>query len=198
MRNKSIILTVLLTFLIASFAFAGEKYELDVNHSSVGFSAKHLVISNTKGQFKDFTGVIVFDEKDISKSSVNVTIKTASISTANEGRDKHLKSADFLDVEKHPEITFKSKSVTKTDDGYNVKGDLTIRGVTKEVAFPFTLVGPVEAMGKRIGVEASLAINRQDFGVSWSKTLDNGGLVVSNEVKIALEVEALKAKEGTN
>jgi len=198
MRNKSIILTVLLTFLITSFVFAGDKYELDVNHSSIGFSAKHLVISNTKGHFKDFTGVIVFDEKNINESSVNITIKTASISTANEGRDKHLKSADFFDVEKYPEISFKSKSVAKTDDGYTVKGDLTIHGVTKEITFPFTLVGPVEAMGKRIGIEASLAINPQDFGVSWSKTLDNGGLVVSNEIKINLEVEALKAKEGTN
>jgi len=198
MRNKSIILTVLLTFLIASFAFAGDKYELDVVHSSVGFTAKHLVISNTKGQFKDFGGIIILDEKDISKSSVNVTIKTASISTDNERRDNHLKSADFLDVEKHPEITFKSKSVMKTDDGYKMVGDLTIRGVTKEVTIPFTLVGPVKAMGTRIGLEASLTINRQDYGVSWSKTLDSGGLVVSNEIKITLEIEAIKAKEGTN
>jgi len=198
MRNKSIILTVLLTFLVSGFAFAGDKYEIDLAHSSVGFSAKHLVISNTKGQFKDFTGVIILDEKDISKSSVNVTIKTASISTANERRDNHLKTADFLDVEKHPEITFKSKSVMKTDDGYRMVGNLTIHGVTKEVTIPFTLVGPVEAMGTRIGLEASLTIKRLDYGVSWSKTLDNGGLVVSNEVKITLEVEAIKAKEGTN
>jgi len=198
MRNKSIILTVLLTFLVSGFAFAGDKYEIDLAHSSVGFSAKHLVISNTKGQFKDFTGVIILDEKDISKSSVNVTIKTASISTANERRDNHLKSADFLDVEKHPEITFKSKSVMKTDDGYRMVGNLTIHGVTKEVTMPFTLVGPVEAMGTRIGLEASLTIKRLDYGVSWSKTLDNGGLVVSNEVKITLEVEAIKAKDGTN
>jgi len=198
MRNKSIILTVLLTFVIASFAFAGDKYELDLAHSSVGFSAKHLVISNTKGQFKEFTGIIILDEKNISKSSVNVTIKTASISTDNERRDNHLKSADFLDVEKHPEITFKSKSVMKTDDGYRMVGNLTIHGVTKEVTIPFTLVGPVEAMGTRIGLEASLTIKRLDYGVSWSKTLDNGGLVVSNEVKITLEVEAIKAEEGTN
>ncbi len=198
MRNKSIVLTVLLTFLIAGFAFAGDKYEIDLVHSSVGFTAKHLVISNTKGQFKEFTGVIILDEKDISKSSVNVTIKTASISTANERRDNHLKSADFLDVEKHPEITFKSKSVMKTDDGYKMVGDLTIHGVSKEVTIPFTLVGPVEAMGTRIGLEASLTINRLDYGVSWSKTLDNGGLVVSEEVKITLEVEAIKAEEGTD
>ncbi len=198
MRNKSIVLTVLLTFLIAGFAFAGDKYEIDLVHSSVGFTAKHLVISNTKGQFKEFTGVIILDEKDISKSSVNVTIKTASISTDNERRDNHLKSADFLEVEKHPEITFKSKSVMKTDDGYKMVGDLTIRGVTKEVTIPFALVGPVEAMGTRIGLEASLTINRHDYGVSWSKTLDNGGLVVSNEIKITLEIEAVKAEEGTN
>lgn len=198
MRSKNVVLAVLFTFLLTSFAFAGDKYELDVSHSSIGFSAKHLLISNTRGHFKDFGGVIVFDEKDISKSSVNITIKTGSITTDNERRDTHLKSADFLDVEKHTEITFKSKSVAKTDEGYKVVGDLMMRGVTKEVSFPFTLVGPVEAMGTRIGVEASLEINRQDYGVSWSRSLDNGGLVVSNEVKIKLEVEAIKAKEGTN
>lgn len=199
MRSKTLILTILLTFLIASFASAGEKYEIDLAHSSIGFSAKHLVISNTKGVFKDFSGAIILDETDISKSSVNVTIKTASISTDNEKRDNHLKSADFLDVANHPEITFKSKSVSKTDDGYRMVGDLTIRGVTKEVTIPFTLVGPVDAFGgKRIGAEASLTINRQDFGILWSRTLDNGGLVVSNEIKITLEVEGVKAKEGTD
>ncbi len=198
MRIKNIILTVLLTFLIASFAFAGDKYQIDVTHSSVGFSARHLLISNVKGHFKDFSGVMDFDENDITKSSIEVTIKTASISTANEKRDGHLKSPDFFDAEKHPEITFKSKSVVKTDDGYKMVGDLTIRGVTKEVTMPFTLVGPVEAMGTRIGLEASLTIKRLDYGVSWSKTLDSGGLVVSNEIKITLEIEAVKATEGTN
>ena len=198
MRNKSIILTVLLTFLIASFAFAGDKYKADVTHSSIGFSARHLLISNVKGHFKDFSVVMDFDEKDVTKSSVEVTIKTASISTDNEKRDGHLKSPDFFDAEKYPEITFKSKSVVKTDDGYKMVGDLTIRGVTKEVTMPFTLVGPVEAMGTRIGLEASLTIKRLDYDVSWSKTLDSGGLVVSNEIKITLEIEAVKATEGTN
>ena len=198
MRNKSIILTVLLTFLITSFAFAGDKYQIDATHSSIGFSARHLLISNVKGHFKDFSVVMDFDEKDVTKSSVEVTIKTASISTDNEKRDGHLKSPDFFDAEKYPEITFKSKSVVKTDDGYKMVGDLTIRGVTKEVTMPFTLVGPVEAMGTRIGLEASLTIKRLDYGVSWSKTLDSGGLVVSNEIKITLEIEAVKAKEGTD
>ncbi|MFQ5632540.1 MAG: YceI family protein [bacterium] len=200
MRFKSILLIALLTVLVASLSFAGDKYEIDVVHSTIGFSARHLVISNTRGVFKDFSGVIILDENDISKSLVNVTIKAASLSTDNERRDGHVKSADFLDVENHPEITFKSKSIAKVSDGYTVTGDLTIRGTTREVTFPFTLVGPVNAMGgTRLGAEATLTINRQDFGVSWSKTLDNGGLVVSNEIKLTLEVEAIKVKEeGTN
>ncbi|HEX9652725.1 MAG TPA: YceI family protein, partial [bacterium] len=169
-------------------------------HSSVGFSVKHLVISNTKGEFSDFAGTIMLDENDITKSSLEVTIKTASISTHDDKRDAHLRSADFFDVEKHPEITFKSKKVEKTSAGYQLTGDLTIRGVTKEVSFPFTLVGPVPDPwgGKRLAAQASVTVNRQEFGVSWNKTLDGGGLLVGDEVTINIEVEAVHAKPGTN
>lgn len=199
MRTRSILLTFLVVLAISSLAVGADKYVFDIPHSSIGFSARHLVISNTKGEFNDFTGTILFDEKDITKSSVEVIIKAGSIDTDNEKRDNHLKSADFLEVEKYPEITFMSTSVKKTDNGYELVGNLTIHGVTKEVSMPFTLTGPIEAFGSsRIGIEASLTINRQDFGVKFNKVLEGGGLLVSNEVKISLEVEAVKAKDGTN
>lgn len=197
--RRSFILTVLILLVLTSFVFSADKYVIDVAHSSVGFSVRHLVISNIKGKFKDFSGTIMLDSEDISKSSVNITIKTASIDTDDEKRNNHLKSADFFDVEKYGEITFVSKKVTKSDDGFVAVGDLTIHGVTKEVSIPFSLTGPIAAFGDyRLGVEANLVINRHDYGVSWSKALDNGGLVVGNDVKISLEVEGVKAKEGTN
>ncbi len=197
--NKSIILALLLTAFLASLALAGEKYTLDKAHSSAGFSVSHLVISKTKGNFNEIDGMFAVNEEDITKSSVEFTIQTASIDTDNEKRDGHLKSPDFFDVAKYPTITFKSTSITKNDDGYSITGNLTIKDVTKEVSFPFEFNGFAEFMGtKRFGAEASLVINRQDFHVEWNKTLDNGGLLVGNEVAITLLLEAIKANEGSN
>lgn len=200
MRNRSILLTVVLSLLMVSFAFSGEKYQLDAAHSSASFFVKHLVISKTKGSFNDLVGTFVVDEEDITNSSVDVTIKTASVDTDDEKRDNHLKSADFFDVEKYPEIKFKSTKIAKTEDGYVLTGNLTIKDVTKEVSFPFEFNGFINDPwgNKRFGAEATLAIDRQDYNVKWNKTLDNGGLVVGNEVKIELHVEGIKAKEGTN
>jgi polyisoprenoid-binding protein YceI len=181
-------------------AFSADKYETDLAHSSVGFSVKHLVISNTRGEFSDFAGTIMLDEKDVTKSSVEVTIKAASVNTHDAKRDNHLRSADFFAVEKYPEIVFKSKKVVKTGEGHSLVGDLTIRDVTKEVSFPFTLVGPItDPWGnKRIAAQASFTVNRKDFGVSWNKALDGGGWLVGDDVTITLEVEAVHAKPGTN
>jgi len=172
-------------------ALAADEYKIDTKHSSVGFSVTHMVVSTVNGRFNDYDGSILFDEKDAAKSSVNVIIKSASINTDNAGRDTHLKSADFLDAQNHPEITFKSKSVEKKGDSYVAHGTLTIRGVAKDVDMPFELKGPVD-MGKTklMGAHASLTINRMDYGVSWSKSLDKGQLVVSNDVKIDINVEA--------
>lgn len=124
-----------------------------------------------------------------------VTIKTASISTDNEGRDNHLKSPDFFDAANNPEVTFKSSRIEKKGDGYIAHGILTLRGVSKEIALPFTLGGPMAGQrGKVLGVDASTTINRQDYGVKWSRTLDAGGLAVSDEVKIELNIEANEVK----
>lgn len=196
MKSKLILMLVALMAL-AGTVLAGDAYNFDLAHSNVGFTVRHMLISNVPGKFTEFTGTIVYDEQDVTKSSVNVTIKAASINTNNDNRDKHLRSADFFDVENHPEITFASKAIQKTDDGYVAVGDLSIRGVTKEVRLPFEILGTVtDTRGnQRIGAEGTLTINRQDFNVSWSKSLDNGGLVVSDEVKINIAVEAIKQEE---
>lgn len=179
----------------ASALYAADTYTIDNAHSSVGFAVKHLMVTNTKGQFKDYTGTIQYDAKDIAKSSVEVTIQAASIDTANTDRDNHLRGGDFFDAAKFPEITFKSTKILKQGLGYEALGKLTIKGVTKDVKIPFTLSGPVKDPwgNTKLGIEGGLVINRQDYGVTWSKTLDNGNLVVANDVKIELVIEAALA-----
>jgi polyisoprenoid-binding protein YceI len=138
----------------------------------------------------------MYDAKDLGNSSVKVTIKTDSINTNQIDRDNHLRSPDFLDVQKFPAITFESTKIVKKGGTYEALGKLTIKGVTKEVRIPFALNGPVKDPwgNTRIGIEGALTINRLDYGVSWNKTLDNGGLVVANDVKIDLVIEGVQAK----
>lgn len=174
-------------------AHAQDSYTIDPVHTSIAFKVKHMMVSDVRGEFERFTGTIVLDPKNIEASSVDVTIETPSISTNNEKRDGHLKSPDFFDAEKYPTITFKSKKVMKKGEQYVAIGDLTMRGVTKEIELPFTLNGPVSAgTASIIGISAAAEINRQDYGVSWNKSLDAGGVVVSDKVRIELEVEAKK------
>lgn len=181
--------------LLCGSGLAADEYKIDPVHSTVAFSVKHMVVNTVHGRFNDYAGQILFDEKDPSKSSVNVIIKSASINTDNAQRDGHLKSPDFLDAQKFPEITFQSKSVDKTNDGFIAHGVLTIRGVSRNVDLPFKLNGPINVGGNGLlGAEASLTLNRQDYGVAWSKTLDSGGLVVANDVKIDINVEAKQAR----
>lgn len=176
-------------------AWAADDYKIDPVHSRVGFAVKHMVVSTVHGRFTDYSGMITYDDKDPSKSSVNVTIKTASINTDNAGRDNDLRSANFLDTEKFPEITFKSKSVEKKADGFVAHGTLTIRNVPKDVDLVFTLSGPVDSgRGKILGAEAGLTINRQDYGVAWSRSMAGGELVVANDVRIEINVEARQAQ----
>lgn len=184
----------ILSVLFAGLAAAADTYEIDPVHSKVGFSVSHMVVSDVDGRFNDFAGTIMVDEQDPAKSSVEVTVKIVSIDTGNEKRDEHLRSADFLDAAKHPAITFKSTKVEKRGNGFAATGLLTIRGVTKTVTIPFTAAGPVQDMqGKtRRGFKGHLPLNRQDYGVSWSKRLDSGGLVVGDEVAVTLSIEAVK------
>jgi polyisoprenoid-binding protein YceI len=179
---------------LASSAWAADEYKIDPVHSKVGFAVKHMAISTVEGRFTDFNGSILFDDKDPSKSSVSVTIKTSSINTDNTSRDNDLRSPNFLEAEKYPEITFKSKSVEKKGNGYVAHGTLTIKNVSKDVDLAFTLSGPIDTgRGKAMGAEAGLTINRQDYGVTWSKSLAGGELVVANDVAIRINVEARQA-----
>lgn len=182
--------------LMAGTTWAADTYTIDRSHSSVQFIVRHLVVTKVKGEFNEYTGTILYDDKDITKSSVEVTIKATSIDTKDAKRDDHLRSPDFFDVAKFPEVTFKSKRIEKAGDGYAAVGDLTMHGVTKEIRIPFTIAGVItDPWGNtRLGLSAETAINRQDYGVSWSKKLDNGGLVAGDDVTIELEIEAVKAK----
>jgi polyisoprenoid-binding protein YceI len=182
--------------VLAGTVPAAEKYDIDRSHSSVGFAVKHMVVTKVRGEFNDWSGSILYDEKDITRSSVDVTIQVASIDTKDAKRDEHLRSGDFFDAAKHPTIAFKSKRIEKAEDGFVAFGDLTMRGVTKEVRIPFEFAGTIaDPYGNtRLGLSARTSLNRQDYGVSWSKKLDAGGLVVGDDVEILIEVEAIKAK----
>ncbi len=178
--------------LAAPAAFAAQ-YTIDPAHSSANFQVKHMMVSKVNGHFKSVNGTINLDEAAPEKSSVNAEIDATSIETGDEKRDGHLKSPDFFDVANHPKITFKSTSVKAEGAGkYAVSGDLTMRGVTKPVVLQ--VEGFDTEVANKRGGTATTTINRKDFGVSWNKSLDKGGVALSEEVKITLEIEANKAK----
>ena len=180
--------------LVAGAAFGADKFDFDPMHTQIGFAVKHLVISTVRGQFREFTGTIQYDPTDLTKSSVSVTIKTASINTQVEMRDNDLRSPNFFDAPKYPEITFQSTRIEKKGDGFVAIGTLNMHGVSKEVALPFTMSSKIkDPWGKeRFAVEGTLTIDRRDWGLTWDQRLDGGGLVVGNEIKIELSVEAVK------
>jgi polyisoprenoid-binding protein YceI len=193
---RTAVLTAAAALSLAAPAVAAGTYEIDLSHSSVGFSVRHLVISNVRGVFSDFSGTILYDEENIGNSSVEVVIKADSIDTGNEDRDNHLRNPDFFDTANHGAITFKSDSIRKKGNGYVAAGTLTIRGKSNRVEIPFEILGKInDPWGNtRIGISGGLSIDRQNFGVSWSKTMDAGGLMVGNEVPIELNVEAVLKK----
>jgi polyisoprenoid-binding protein YceI len=169
-------------------------YRIDPAHSVIGFAVRHLEIAWVEGRFKDFEGTIHYDDKDVTKSSVEFTAKATSIDTGVEGRDKHLRTADFFEVEKYPTLSFKSTRVErKGNDGYVLHGDLTMKGVTKPVQLPFKITGAVKDQrgNTRFGVEAQTKLNRRDFGINFGNALAAGGFDVGNEINITLQLEAL-------
>ena len=174
-------------------------WKIDSAHSSAQFSVRHLMISNVRGEFARVEGALQLDENDITRSSAEATIDANSLNTREARRDTHLKSADFFDVANHPTIRFQSRKVEKAGEGaLRVTGDLTIRGVTKEVVLD--VEGPTPAITgtrgeMRRGATATTRINRQDFGVSWNRKLDAGGVVVGDEVKITIDLELVKQAE---
>ena len=186
----------LILALGASPMFAQDIYTIDKTHSEVGFRVRHFV-SKAPGRFDDFGGTITIVPGNPQASAVEFTIKTASISTANEGRDKHLRSADFFDVEKYPEITFKSSKIVPVDaDTFGVTGTFTMRGVSKVITIPVDFGGTVtDRRGtEKAGFALSTKINRKDFGIVWNQTLDNGGAMLGDDVEITVNIEANKRK----
>lgn len=170
-----------------------EKFSLDTSHTTISFTAPHLVVSKVKGRFEKFDGHFNFDEKNMKLEDINVNIKTDSISTNEKDRDKHLRSPDFFDVAKYPDMTFKSTKVEyQNNKPTKVHGDLTIHGISKPVVLEVTYGGAInDLMGNRVvAFEASSKVNRKDFGLKWNKTLDLGGVVVGDEIKIQIEGEA--------
>jgi polyisoprenoid-binding protein YceI len=172
-------------------------WNVDPIHSHAEFKVRHMMVSNVKGQFTSVKGVLVLDETDLLKSKIEASIDATSINTREPQRDTHLKSPDFFDVEKFPELTFKSTHVSRVDDGQlAVDGDLTIHGVTRKVVFD--VEGPTPPTkdpwgGTRIGLTATTKINRKDFGLTWNAALETGGIMVGEDVAITLEVELVKA-----
>jgi polyisoprenoid-binding protein YceI len=172
-------------------------WQIDPAHTDAEFAVKHMMISTVKGRFAAVSGIITLDEADLSGSSVEVEIDVASIDTRQEQRDEHLRSADFFDVANHPKIIFRSRRVEAEGKGrFRVVGDLTIRGVTREVVLEATDEGRgTDPWGnEKAGFSARTSIDRQDYGLTWNAALETGGILVGNEVKISLEVQAAKAE----
>lgn len=174
------------------------RWDIDPTHSAVGFAVKHMMFTTVRGRFRDVKGIIELDGKNPGRTRVDVEIAAASIDTGSADRDAHLRSADFLDVENHPLITFRGKRVEgamqSEGDRFTVTGDLTIRGTTKEV----TLEGQYEGVGKdpwggtRGGARASVTIDRRQWGLQWNQALETGGILVANEIRIELEVQVVQ------
>lgn len=167
-------------------------YELDAKHSYIGFRVTHMGLTEVPGSFRDFSGTINYDGKDVSKSSVNFTAKVTSVDTGVAPRDQHLRSADFFEVEKYPDMTFKSTKVEKKGNIWNVTGDFTLKGVTKSITIPFNVNGMMKDAkgGVKMGISAQTTINRQDYGVKYGNKLPDGTLALSDIVKIDLQLEA--------
>lgn len=185
----------LATALGPTAAAAATVYSIDPVHSNVTFKVRHL-ISKTGGEFNTFSGTITADFDKLDNSSVEFVIDAASIDTRNEDRDKHLRSPDFFDVTTYPEITFVSSKITKVQgDTYAVTGTLSMHGVSKEITLMVEYLGSMQAMGgTRAGFQLSTEINRKDFDIVWNRTLDNGGLVLGDEVEIEIDLEVVAQK----
>jgi polyisoprenoid-binding protein YceI len=182
--------------VLGGAAMAQSTYTIDGSHSSAQFSVKHMAISNVKGEFTAVAGTVAYDPKNPAASRIDATIDVNSINTREPKRDAHLKSADFFDTAKYPTMAFHSKSAWKSGNWLQVKGDLTMHGVTREVVLD--VEGPTaetkDPWGNlRIGATATTKINRKDWGLTWNQALEAGGVLVGDDVAITLDIEAVKA-----
>lgn len=170
-------------------------WSIDPAHTHIEFAVRHLMISTVKGRFAEFSGNVQLDPADLTTAKLDVNINVASIDTRVTDRDNHLRSADFFDAANHPAITFTSRKVEQQGDAYRVVGDLTIRGVTREVPLTVSLEGQAKDPwgNQRMAFAATAKINRADFGLTWNAALEAGGVVVGEEVKITIDVELIAA-----
>jgi polyisoprenoid-binding protein YceI len=199
MDMKIIALAVFLFVLAGAFqtALAQSTWTIDPAHSAAQFRVKHLMISTVRGEFSKTSGKVVFDGSNYATVQAEAAIEVASINTREPKRDDHLRSADFFDAATYPKITFKSKRVEKiSGNRFNLVGDLTMRGVTREVTLLVEASPIVKGMSgeSRIGAQATTNVNRQDYGIKWNKSLDAGGVVVGDEVQITLDLEIIQSK----
>jgi polyisoprenoid-binding protein YceI len=173
-----------------------QNWNVDSTHSSVGFTVRHMVFTKVRGQFHTWSAELAVDEADLANSRVRVEIDVASIDTAEEKRDAHLRSADFFDAEQFPKMTFVSKRVSGKGERFQVLGDLTLHGVTREVTLEVTREGTGKDPwgNERVGFSASTQLNRTDYGLKWNQALETGGVLVGEKVDIAIEISAIKPK----
>jgi polyisoprenoid-binding protein YceI len=173
------------------------RWDIDPDHSTIEFRVTHMVVSKTSGRFMDYRGFVEMDADAKTFTMIEATIKAESINTNQDKRDTHLRNSDFLDVTQFPMITYRMKSSQKEGETYKIVGNLTLRGVTKDVTLITTFNGATKDPwgNTRAGFSADGKLNRKDFGMVWNKTLDNGGLVVGDEVQIHLDIECIKAKK---
>jgi polyisoprenoid-binding protein YceI len=173
---------------------ATERWEIDSSHSGIHFSVRHLVIAKVRGQFSRWTGAVVVPDGDFTKASVEAVIDASSIETGVADRDAHLKSADFFDVAQFPEMVFKATRVAPEGDDLRVVGELTIRGITREVTLEVEQLGQVKDPwgNDRVAFSAKTAIDRKDFGLTWNQVLETGGLAVGDRINLEIEVEAVR------
>ncbi len=191
-----LVLTAVAVTALVGPALAETAWEIDPVHSSVQFSVRHMMISNVRGEFLKLKGSVQADDTNLGHSVVEATIETASIDTREEKRDAHLRSADFLDAEHFPTITFRSKRIEPAGkDRWKMTGDLSLHGVTREVVLD--VEGPTgqvkDPMGNtRTGAHATTRINRKDFGITWAKAMDGGGVVVGDDIDVTIDVEGVR------
>jgi polyisoprenoid-binding protein YceI len=178
--------------LLGTLALSAQTYQIDSSHSSAGFSVKHMMVTNVSGKFANVKGTVVVDEKNLAKSSVEASIDVNTVNTNEGKRDAHLKTPDFFDTAKYPSMEFKSTKVYKAGSTMKIDGNLTLHGVTKPVTLTITEFSPEvkHPMGGIVrGAIATTKINRKDFGLTWNKALETGGVMVSEDVNITLEIE---------
>ena len=205
MRLNQALASAAVALLLGSSVDAADTYKIDPAHTSITFSVRHLGINNVKGQFKEFTGVIVVDEGTITEASGTILVK--SVDTGVPQRDEHLRTADFFDAAKHPTITFKAKRIKKQpvfarhrlpDGRITIVGDFTMRGITKELRLPARLTGPAKDLwgNLRIGLAAKAKLNRKDYGINFHQVLETGALLVGEEIELEINAEAIKETAG--